>query len=651
MPFATCTLARIRAVFAVLLLVTSIPLIPVHAAPPGAPATDPYPGRDGFFGMVGRDPWYEVNSDPKRFPDDVNKGLLENMVKEMANVGVKWVRVEFFAEYGDPTGPGAMMYDKYDWYLTDLLRRYNMNVLGVLSYGIVRDTNYTYALNKINDPPDQSDGTNAYIRGFVNRATEIAGHYSGYVDAWEITNEPNWSAQLDFITKGQQKSILPDRMAALMSSLYPRLKGINGNASVLVGGLINTAGAYPNSYDIPYLRQMYASSALVKRNGAPWDAVADHPYELDAPAIPDHLRAMHAVMEQAGEGGKKIWVTEFGMQAPSPAVPDSGVIPVTDAEAKQSAFLNQTLGSMMQMRNIVEHAFWFKFEDFTIDNQQADWGLINYRRDVDSAGEPWPRKDALRIYASYARPAALPSSPEDPNTPTAKDARWFPETQHWVAGPFLLYWQRHGGLDRFGLPRTSVYTSAGVVVQIFERARFEFHEEFAGTDNEVLLGLLGRITTRSRTFPTVSQPVTDADVPFPAPNGAPTPTPIPTPVPTATPKPTGTAAAGSASAIALQVTPTPTGPPPFTGLYFPETKHSLTGPFLQFWRRGGGLAVFGYPISEPIVEKNADDGKQYTVQYFERTRLEYHPEFTDNPLPILQGLLGNDLIRDGGWWR
>src|SRR5215472_8391105 len=401
MPFAKRALSCSRAIFAALLLMTSLSMTPVHAAAPGTSVPDPYPGRDSFFGMVGRDPVYEINTDPKRFPNEVNKGLLENMVKEMASVGVKWVRVEFFAEYGDPNGPGQMRYDKYDWYLTDLLRRYNMNVLGVLSWGIVRDTNYTYALNKINDPPDRSDGTNPYIRGFADRAVEIAAHYTGYVDAWEITNEPNWSTQLDFITKSQQQRILPDRIAALMSAVYPRVKSTNPNSSVILGGLINTAAAYPDNYDIPYLRQLYSSSALVKRGGAPWDAVGDHPYELDASAIPDHLRAMHAVMEQAGEGNKKIWVTEFGMQASAPAVPDSGIIPVTDAEAKQSAFMDQTLGAMIKMQDIIAHAFWFKFEDFEIDGQESHWGLIDFRRDVDSAGEPWPRKDALRIYASY----------------------------------------------------------------------------------------------------------------------------------------------------------------------------------------------------------------------------------------------------------
>ncbi len=652
---------------AVLVLLLILTLLPVAQTPTPASAalTDPYPDRDGFFGVVGRDPYYEWNTDTIHFNNDVNKAVLENIAKEMAADGAKWVRIEFFSEYGDVFGAGRIPYEKYDWFLTDLCKRYNMNVLGLLSYGIVRDTNPTYALNKINDPVDQSDGSNPFIRSFADRAAEIAGHYAGYVNGWEIVNEPNANTQLDFITKGQQQRIFPDRMAAIMSLTYPRLKSINPNVPVLLGGLINAPGAYPDNYDVPYLRQVYNSPIIKGRGGAPWDAVADHPYDLKASDIPGHVRDMHTVMEQAGEGFKKIWITEFGMQAAAPTVPESGIIPVTDDEAKQSAFLNDTLTALNKMHDIVERVFWFKLEDFTLTegNQETHWGLFAFRREGDHPGEPWPRKDALRAYASIARPAALPTAPEDPNKPTAADAKWFPETKHWIAGPFRLYWERNGGLERFGLPRTSVYTSAGHVVQIFERARFEFHDEFAGTPNEVLLTLLGDVTTRTRTFPTVPRPVLESDVYFPSP-GVPTrppPTPTPTPTPSPTPSPTpkatkpssGTPGASKAETpIPLPtLVPTPPPPPPFSGMYFSETSHTLTGPFLQFWKQGGGLPVFGYPISEPIIEKNADDGKSYAVQYFERTRLEYHPEFTDNLLPVLEGLLGNDLIRSGGWWR
>ncbi|MCA1666412.1 MAG: glycoside hydrolase family protein [Thermomicrobia bacterium] len=643
---------RRNVVLMLLLLLTLLPTAQT-LTPASAALTDPYPDRDGFFGVVGRDPIYEWNTDTIHFNNDVNKTVLEQLVKQMAESGAKWVRIEFFAEYGDLSGPGRMPYEKYDWFLTDLCKRYNMNVLGLLSYGIVRDTNPTYILNKVNDPADQSDGSNPFIRGFADRAAEIAGHYAGYVNAWEVINEPNANTQLDFITQGQQQRIFPDRMAAIMSLTYPRLKGISPDVPVMVGGLINAPGAYPDNYDVPYLRQVYQSPLIKGHGGAPWDAVADHPYDLTAAAIPGHVRDLHAVMEQAGEGFKKIWVTEFGMQAAAPAVPESGIIPVTDDEAKQSAYLSDTLSALSKMRDIVERAFWFKLEDFTLTqgNEETHWGLFAFRRDGDHPGEPWPRKDALRAYASLARPSALPTAPEDANKPTAPDATWFPDTKHWLAGPFRLYWERNGGVERFGLPRTSVYTTAGRVVQIFERARFEFHDEFAGTPNEVLLTLLGSVTTHGRTFPTVPRPLSESDVYFPSPNAPTRPPATPTPTPAPTPKPATPGASGTPGAAKTE-TPAPTPPPPpFSGMYFTETSHTLTGPFLQFWKQGGGLPVFGYPISEPIIEKNADDGKLYTVQYFERTRLEYHPEFKDNPLPVLEGLLGNDLIRSGGWWR
>ena len=69
--------------------------------------------------------------------------------------------------------------------------------------------------------------------------------------------------------------------------------------------------------------------------------------------------------------------------------------------------------------------------------------------------------------------------------------------------------------------------------------------------------------------------------------------------------------------------------------------HTLQGPFLKFWQENGGLAIFGYPISEEFPEVSATDGKTYTVQYFERNRFEYHPEFAGTPNEVLMGLLGS----------
>ncbi|MCC6936025.1 MAG: L,D-transpeptidase, partial [Thermomicrobiales bacterium] len=65
----------------------------------------------------------------------------------------------------------------------------------------------------------------------------------------------------------------------------------------------------------------------------------------------------------------------------------------------------------------------------------------------------------------------------------------------------------------------------------------------------------------------------------------------------------------------------------------------------------GGLMSYGYPISEPVRERNAEDGKTYLVQYFERARFEYHPEYAGTDAEVLLGLLGNEMLRERGWVR
>jgi hypothetical protein len=84
-------------------------------------------------------------------------------------------------------------------------------------------------------------------------------------------------------------------------------------------------------------------------------------------------------------------------------------------------------------------------------------------------------------------------------------------------------------------------------------------------------------------------------------------------------------------------------------VYFPETGHSLSFAFLGYWTRNGGLAQFGYPISEELRERSATDGVEYTVQYFERARFEYHPEYRGSDAEVLLGLLGTSALQAKGW--
>lgn len=96
--------------------------------------------------------------------------------------------------------------------------------------------------------------------------------------------------------------------------------------------------------------------------------------------------------------------------------------------------------------------------------------------------------------------------------------------------------------------------------------------------------------------------------------------------------------------------PVPPGPMSSDQIYFPQTQHTLRGEFRRYWEQNGGLAIFGYPISEPFTERTVD-GANVTVQYFQRHRLELRPE---NPPPyqILLSRIGDHvlLIQGRSWF-
>jgi hypothetical protein len=79
---------------------------------------------------------------------------------------------------------------------------------------------------------------------------------------------------------------------------------------------------------------------------------------------------------------------------------------------------------------------------------------------------------------------------------------------------------------------------------------------------------------------------------------------------------------------------------------FPETGLCVSGRILQYWQQNGGLPVFGLPITPQREETIGDWTGQ--VQWFERNRLELHPE-NEPPFDVLLGRLGAEFVeRDGG---
>jgi hypothetical protein len=172
----------------------------------------------------------------------------------------------------------------------------------------------------------------------------------------------------------------------------------------------------------------------------------------------------------------------------------------------------------------------------------------------------------------------------EPADPLA-DCSYFDVTQHNVCGVFASFWETHGGLAILGYPLSEAYDELGQRVQYFERARFEHHPDNAGTEWEVLLTRLG---------------------------------------------------AGEVERSYNQQTPRVDANTSCE--YHEPTGHNLCGGFGAYWHAFGGLAVFGYPLTEEFQE----DG--LTVQYFERARFEWHPGSWPERYDVLLGRLGAEAV-------
>ena len=136
-------------------------------------------------------------------------------------------------------------------------------------------------------------------------------------------------------------------------------------------------------------------------------------------------------------------------------------------------------------------------------------------------------------------------------------------------------------------------------------------------------------------------------------NSQPPAAPTPAPQPGGEPRPAPQAGQAGIGNPAFDPVPSP-GPDTSDRVYFDATGHILKGKFYDYWKSHGGLWLFGYPLSEEFQEVSATDGKPYTVQYFERQRFEYHPEFAGTPNEVLLGLLGTYMVQgrsDGAFAR
>jgi glucose/arabinose dehydrogenase len=187
----------------------------------------------------------------------------------------------------------------------------------------------------------------------------------------------------------------------------------------------------------------------------------------------------------------------------------------------------------------------------------------------------------------------------------------FPETSQCIGGPFLDFWEAHGGLAVFGIPLKAQGPEQGTEgrfdTQWFERERFEAHYGNPAPYH-ILLGRLGDELLRRQGRDWQSFPK---------------------------------------------------GQPQAGCQFFDITGHAVCEPFLTYWRGHGlefdgrrgttfdeSLALFGLPLSEPAMETNSS-GFTVLTQWFERARFEYLPTNPD-PYKVLLGRLGAEAFDPTG---
>jgi len=282
-------------VYAVVLAALVMLLVPVGGA-------EAQPGRMGINGLT--------VGDDGSVPDRGSIGAL-------AAAGAGWVRVEFKTDpFGGSDSPA--FYQAYDE-LIDAYRAAGVEVLGLVDNVTLASSPDRWRDNAYETTG--GNGNNDYIRGLATMAARIAAHFQGRMRYLEVWNEPN----------APNTFLHPSNFAAMLTETYAMTKIYNQIDVELVSGGLHAHsinGLNCDSAGAEYLRQTYAAGIATgtfgwarDRTGRwPLDAVGHHPYlrhdgSLSADEMHSYLECLHQAYAQFGDGGKPIWVTEFGWRS------------------------------------------------------------------------------------------------------------------------------------------------------------------------------------------------------------------------------------------------------------------------------------------------------------------------------------------------
>ena len=275
----------------------------------------------------------------------------EDSYSQIAKVGFQWVRITASWNRIQSSKNG-----RYDWQDIDdavaLAKKYNLKVLmqisGAPEWATGADKLSAAEKNALNArkiwvasfAPLQQ-----YDNDFSNFVSALVKRYAsqGVID-YEFWNEPgNPEFWHDTI---QNPKPNPEHYTHLLKIAYTAAHNAHNDVNVMAGGM--TVGGSNNSTGyigpMEFLERMYRAGAK-----GYFDGVSHHPYGIYARAFRDNgwanmigdvvapgsgEKTLYQIMSENGDGNKKIWPSEVGLDAAYPGVD----------ETKQANVISQILG-------------------------------------------------------------------------------------------------------------------------------------------------------------------------------------------------------------------------------------------------------------------------------------------------------------------
>jgi photosystem II stability/assembly factor-like uncharacterized protein len=255
-----------------------------------------------------------------------NEAKMDEVLKTMADAGIKWLRTDFsWADIEptyDPAQGHVFKWDAYDRMVDLAWTKYGINIVGILSgtpdWASSRGTPPEYIINilgiQVEIPKSAYPPSDPAM--WSNFVDAVVSHFDGRVETWEIWNEPN----LGFFKKYGYADNSDEEKADYENLVQLAYTAINGRAKLAMGALAGFGADGGGSGDPnAYLRKCLELGAA---NYA--DIISFHPYPENLnlynnshpheAGMKQRLQDMRALIDDYSVPGKTIelWITEIG---------------------------------------------------------------------------------------------------------------------------------------------------------------------------------------------------------------------------------------------------------------------------------------------------------------------------------------------------